>query len=62
MSEQTALTMNNLLRSVVTNGTGTPANLRSDMDICGKTGTTDNDVDRWFVGYTLLCRRGLVWI
>ncbi|GHV16334.1 hypothetical protein FACS189425_00430 [Clostridia bacterium] len=52
MKEQTAKTMNSLLKSVVTNGTGTVANFRGDIDICGKTGTTDDDNDRWFVGYT----------
>ncbi|MDR0930280.1 MAG: PBP1A family penicillin-binding protein [Clostridiales bacterium] len=51
-SSKTAATMNNLLHSVVTGGTGSPANFRSDIDICGKTGTTDDDKDRWFVGYT----------
>jgi penicillin-binding protein 1A len=52
MKESTAKTMNSLLKSVVTNGTGTAANFRKDIDICGKTGTTDEDKDRWFVGYT----------
>jgi penicillin-binding protein 1A len=52
MKETTAATMNSLLKSVVTSGTGTNANFRSDLDICGKTGTTDEDKDRWFIGYT----------
>lgn len=52
MKEQTASIMNSMLKGVVTSGTGTPANFRRDMAICGKTGTTDSDVDRWFVGYT----------
>lgn len=52
MKEQTASIMNSLLRGVVTSGTGTAANFRRDISICGKTGTTDSDVDRWFVGYT----------
>ncbi|MDP4152561.1 MAG: penicillin-binding transpeptidase domain-containing protein, partial [Bacillota bacterium] len=51
MSEQTAYIMNDLLQSVVSYGTGTPAKL-SGMPTAGKTGTTSDDKDRWFVGYT----------
>lgn len=49
ISSQTATIMNRLLRTVVTSGTGTPANI-SGWDIFGKTGTTDNNNDSWFVG------------
>ena len=52
MNKTTATLMTSMLKSVVTSGTGTGANFRSDIDICGKTGTTDADKDRWFVGYT----------
>ncbi len=52
MSEKTASTMNSLLRSVVTSGTGVKAQLSNKMITCGKTGTTNSDKDRWFVGYT----------
>jgi penicillin-binding protein 1A len=52
MREGTARTMNSLLLAPVTSGTATGANFRSDMHIAGKTGTTDDDQDRWFVGYT----------
>lgn len=55
ITAETATVMNQLLQRVVTgmNGTGTQASL-SDMGIAvaGKTGTTDNDVDQWFVGLT----------
>ena len=51
VSKSTAATMNDLLHGVVTSGTGTGANI-SGITIAGKTGTTDNNVDKWFVGYT----------
>ncbi len=51
MSESTAATMLDVLQSVVNVGTGTPARL-PNMPVGGKTGTTDDDVDRWFVGIT----------
>lgn len=50
-SEATAYHMNQLLKGVVREGTGGGAQL-SNMDTCGKTGTTDNNKDRWFIGYT----------
>lgn len=51
ISEYTAVTMTQMLQGVVTSGTGTSARL-SDMPAAGKTGTTSNNHDRWFVGYT----------
>ncbi len=51
MKETTAYLMNKMLRSVVTGGTGTSASF-SGMTIAGKTGTTTNNFDRYFVGYT----------
>lgn len=49
ISSQTATIMNRLLRTVITSGTGTPANI-SGWDIFGKTGTTDDNYDSWFIG------------
>ena len=51
MMPDTAWKMTTMLRSVVQSGTGTGAYL-SSMPAAGKTGTTDSDKDRWFVGYT----------
>ncbi len=51
MKETTAWLVNRMLRNVVTNGTGTRA-LFDGMSIAGKTGTTNNNFDRYFVGYT----------
>ncbi|MBZ4646798.1 MAG: penicillin-binding protein family [Clostridia bacterium] len=52
MSEQTAFLMTQMLKSVVQQGTGTPARLSNNMPAAGKTGTTSDDKDRWFVGFT----------
>lgn len=52
MSESTAYIMSMMLREVVTSGTGGGAQLPSGIFTAGKTGTTSNNNDRWFVGYT----------
>ncbi len=53
MSEQTAYHMTQMLQGVIRYGTGTAAQLSdSDIPAAGKTGTTSNDYDRWFIGYT----------
>lgn len=59
MSTETARVMNSLLSYAVTSGTGTPANFGT-TEIAGKTGTTSNDYDRWFAGYTSYYT-GVVW-
>ncbi len=43
--------MNQMLRQVVVSGTGTRAQVKG-YDIAGKTGTTSDYRDAWFVGYT----------
>ncbi len=51
----TATVMNKLLQRVTNAapGTGTAANLGAmQIPVAGKTGTTDDDVDQWFVGVT----------
>lgn len=56
LSQQTALQpdvayiVTDILKSVLENGTGTPANL--GRPAAGKTGTTDNYETAWFMGYT----------
>ncbi len=52
MSKKTATYMNYMLSKVMSpGGTGNLARL-SNMPAAGKTGTTDDDKDRWYVGYT----------
>ncbi len=48
----TAANITNILEAAVSHGTGTAASLGGSMPVAGKTGTTSNDCDRYFVGYT----------
>lgn len=52
MSEETAYSMLNCLRTVVTSGTGAGASFSSNYYVGGKTGTSDDYKDRWFMGIT----------
>ncbi|MGZ4411580.1 MAG: transglycosylase domain-containing protein, partial [Gaiellaceae bacterium] len=51
LSEQDAAIVTSMLQNVVTSGTGTRAAL-PDRPVAGKTGTTSDYGDAWFVGYT----------
>lgn len=51
LSEENAWLLTSAMQDVVTKGTGTAVNF-SGMTIAGKTGTTSDDKDVWFVGYT----------
>lgn len=51
MKDSTAWYINNMLRNVMVNGTGTRARF-SGMTMAGKTGTTTARKDLYFVGYT----------
>ena len=51
LSPTDAALLTQLLQGVVTGGTGTAAAL-PDRPVAGKTGTTENYGDAWFVGYT----------
>ncbi|MBL4585951.1 MAG: hypothetical protein JKX84_02675, partial [Flavobacteriales bacterium] len=54
MSEETAYTMINLMEGVVKYGTGVRLRYRYKLKppIAGKTGTTQNQSDGWFIGHT----------
>ncbi|MFD4607906.1 MULTISPECIES: transglycosylase domain-containing protein [unclassified Streptomyces] len=60
MSETTADTVNTLLQGVIDSGTGSQAGL-ADRANAGKTGTTDERKNAWFVGYTPNLS-GAVWV
>ncbi len=51
MTEQTAWLMTSMLRTVVTSGTGTRAQVPGVFTV-GKTGTTEEYRDSWFCGFT----------
>jgi penicillin-binding protein 1A len=52
LTENTAALLTSLLQSVVRSGTGKRAQLSDGRPVAGKTGTTENYGDAWFVGYT----------
>ncbi|MEE4176918.1 MAG: transglycosylase domain-containing protein [Bacteroides sp.] len=63
LSQETSLIMTQMMKSVV--NVGTAASLRTrigfDYELAGKTGTTQNNSDSWFVGYTPKLVTG-VWV
>ncbi|MDQ4057768.1 MAG: transglycosylase domain-containing protein [Actinomycetota bacterium] len=50
VEENSVNLLNEALQSVVTSGSGSSANI--GRPVAGKTGTTQNNVDAWFAGYT----------
>ncbi len=61
ISEDTATIMNIMLGNVVKNGTGKTISLKDSFEVCAKTGTSGENKDKWFIGYTphYLCG---VWV
>ena len=60
VSEKNAWYLTYMMRETVENGTGTAAAL-SNMPVAGKTGTTEDDFDYWFAGYTPYYT-GVTWV
>jgi penicillin-binding protein 1A len=60
ISERTARIMTSMLREVVLHGTGIAAS-RLPYPVAGKTGTTNDFTDAWFVGFTPTMTCG-VWV
>jgi len=50
-SKETAFLAQELLKGVVKSGTASGSTI-AGMDTCGKTGTTDDNKDKWFIGFT----------
>lgn len=51
--ESTAFLLTDAMKDVVNRGTGTLARFTSSsMPVAGKTGTTSDNIDAWFIGYT----------
>lgn len=59
ISEDNSYRMIDMLRAVINGGTGSRLKSQYGLegDICGKTGTTNNNSDGWFIGFTpqLVC-------
>ena len=57
LGKDTASIMTLMLRHAVRDGTGKALSLKNTLDVAGKTGTSSNNCDKWFIGYTpeLLC-------
>ncbi len=60
MSEENADIMTLMLQNVVKNGTAKEITLDKKTACAGKTGTTQNKYDTWYIGYTPYCIGG-VW-
>lgn len=60
VSPQVAFLITDIMKSGVEQGVGTRARVRN-MSVAGKTGTTSDKIDAWFVGYTPYYAAG-VWI
>jgi penicillin-binding protein 1A len=62
LSPETALTMTNMMQTVLESGTAAAARaIGLGVPAAGKTGTTDDYTDAWFVGYTPNLVTG-VWV
>ena len=62
ISPETAYVMTDMMEGVISQGTGISANwLNAKAKIAGKTGTTNNYTDAWFLGYSPMIVTG-VWI
>jgi penicillin-binding protein 1A len=61
LSEETAYIMTTMMQSVVDGGTGTRVRSFYHLPAAGKTGTTNEFADAWFVGFTPRLS-GAVWV
>ena len=63
ISDRTAFLMVNLMQGVINHGTGIRLRAKYGLkgDIAGKTGTTNDNSDGWFIGYTPSITAG-IWV
>lgn len=62
ISPETAYIMTDIMGAVISEGTGLMANsLNSKAEVAGKTGTTNDYTDAWFIGYSPMVVAG-VWV
>ncbi len=62
ISPETAYVMTDMMKAVITEGTGVLANsLNPKARIAGKTGTTNDYTDAWFIGYSPMVITG-IWV
>ena len=52
ITEENAFIMTKMLQNVVSTGTAKAITLDMTVPVAGKTGTTQNNADKWFIGYT----------
>lgn len=52
ITSESSSIMTKMLEEVVDSGTASSISLKYSVDCAGKTGTTQDDYDRWFIGYT----------
>ena len=52
IDSRNAFIMTSMMQDVIKRGTATKANSLGRQDIAGKTGTTNNQIDAWFAGYS----------
>ncbi len=52
ISEENSVIMTYMLQNVVKSGTATAVTLDEKLECAGKTGTTQSNYDKWYIGYT----------
>jgi len=60
ISSANACIMTKMLENVIKTGTASAVTLDNTVEVAGKTGTTQDSKDRWFIAYTPYCLCG-VW-
>ena len=61
VSRETAYLITNIMEDVIQRGTGVAAKSIIDRPVAGKTGTTNDYTDAWFIGSTPICPPAPGW-